>query len=65
MLGEIYLQQNNKPKAVENYLKAVQLDDYNVMSHYYLYQLYLEKGDSVNAKQNIEKLKQYSPDIFN
>ena len=65
MIGEINLQQNNKNKAFENYKKAVELDDYNVMSHYYLYQLFLEKGDTVNAKLNFEKLRQYSPDIFN
>ncbi|HEY3250011.1 MAG TPA: hypothetical protein VGK25_02725, partial [Ignavibacteria bacterium] len=65
MIGDIYQQQNNKNKAFENYKKAVELDDYNIMSHYYLYQMYLEKGDTSNAKISLDKIRKYSPDIFN
>lgn len=63
--AEIYLQQKNTNKAFENYKKAVELDDYSVMSHYYLYQIYLQNGDTVNAQQSLEKVRKYSPDIFN
>ncbi|RPI17011.1 MAG: hypothetical protein EHM58_10705 [Ignavibacteriae bacterium] len=64
MIGDIYLQTNNKEKAFENYKKSVELDDYNVISHYQLYQLYMEKGDTTNAMQSIEKIKKYSPDLL-
>ncbi len=64
MIGELYLQMKNKDKAMENYKKAIAIDDYNVMAHYYLYQLYLEKGDTANAVNNFEKIQKYSPDML-
>ena len=64
MIGDIYLQTKNKTKAFENYKKAIEIDDYNVMAHYYLYQLYMEKGDTANALENIEKIQKYSPDML-
>ncbi|MGH2574322.1 MAG: tetratricopeptide repeat protein, partial [Ignavibacteria bacterium] len=64
-IGEIYIQNNNKDKAFENFKKATEIDDYNVLSHYYLYQLYLEKGDSTKARLSIEKIQKYSPDLIN
>jgi arabinofuranosyltransferase len=64
MIADIYLQIKNKDKAFENYKKAVEIDDYNVMAHYHLYQFYLEKGDTVNAMANFEKIEKYSPDML-
>ncbi len=64
MIAEIYMQQKDKNKAFENYKKAVELDDYNVLSHYYLYQLYLEKNDTVNAKDNLDKIIKYAPEML-
>jgi hypothetical protein len=64
MIGDIYLQSNNKEKAFENYKKAIEIDDYNVMSHYALYSLYMEKGDTVNAKISLSKIQKYSPDML-
>ncbi len=64
MIGDIYLQTQNKDKAFENYKKAVETDDYNVMAHYYLYQIYMEKGDTANARINIQKIQKYSPDML-
>jgi arabinofuranosyltransferase len=64
MIGDIYLQMQNKEKAFENYKKAVEIDDYNITAHYYLYQLYSEKGDTVNARQTLEKILKYSPDML-
>ncbi len=64
MIGDIYLQMQNKEKAFENYKKAVEIDDYNITAHYYLYQLYLEKGDTANALINLEKIQMYSPDML-
>jgi len=64
MIGDIYLQTKNKALAFESYKKAVEIDDYNVMAHYYLYQLYMEKGDTDNALDNLEKIQKYSPDML-
>ena len=64
MIGEIYLQLKNKEKAIENYRKAVELDDYSIMSHYYLYQLYIEKKDTSNALEHLRKIQKYSPDLL-
>ncbi len=64
MIGDIYLQMKNKNKAFENYKKAVETDDYNITAHYYLYQIYMEKGDTVNARINLEKIQKYSPEML-
>lgn len=64
MMADIYMQQKDKNKAFENYKKAVELDDYNVLSHYYLYQLYAEKNDTVNANANLQKIMKYAPDML-
>jgi len=64
MIGDLYMQSKDKNRAFENYQKAVELDDYSVMAHYYLYQLYLEKGDTANAKTSIEKIQKYTPDLL-
>lgn len=65
MIGNLYMQMKNTEKAYENYKKAVEIDDFNVMSHYYLAQLYLQKGDTADAKLNMEKVQKYSPDLLN
>jgi arabinofuranosyltransferase len=64
MIGDIYLQMNNKEKAFENYKKSIEIDDYNVLSHYALYSIYMEKGDTVNASLSLKKLQKYSPDML-
>jgi tetratricopeptide (TPR) repeat protein len=64
MIGDLYLQMRDKNKAFENYQKSVELDDYNVMAHYHLYQLYLEKGDTLNAKMSFEKIQKYTPELL-
>lgn len=64
MIGDIYLQQKDMNKAFENYKKAVELDDYNVLAHYYLYQMNSEKNDTAAALQNLDKLRKYAPDML-
>jgi tetratricopeptide (TPR) repeat protein len=64
MIGDIYMQSKDIPKAFENYKKAVELDDYNVMAHYGLYQIYMQNNDTSNAKLSIEKIRQYAPDML-
>lgn len=64
MIGNLYMQTKNNDKAFENYKKAVEIDDFSVMAHYYLSQLYLQKGDTSNAKLNMEKVQKYSPDLL-
>jgi arabinofuranosyltransferase len=64
MIGDLYMQQKNKEKALENYKKAVELDDYSVMAHYGLYQFYMENKDTAAAKLSIEKIKKYTPELL-
>lgn len=64
MIGDLYMQTKNKDKAFENYQKSVAQNDYNVLAHYSLYQLYMEKGDTANAKISLEKLQKYSPEMI-
>lgn len=64
MIGDLYVQLKDNNKAFEYYKKAAELDDYNVMAHYFLYQTYLGRGDTVNAKINIEKIQKYTPELL-
>lgn len=63
-IGDLYLQLKDKNKAFENYKKAVELDDYNVMAHYYLYQLNTEKNDTAAAMNNLSKIQKYAPEML-
>ncbi len=63
-MGDLYLQLNKKDLAIEHYKKSVQNDESNVISHYQLYQLYGEKGDSSLAKKSLEKIRKYNPEIL-
>ena len=64
MIGNLFMQTKNNDKAFENYKKAVEIDDFCVMAHYYLSQLYLQKGDTAEAKLNMGKVQKYSPDLL-
>jgi arabinofuranosyltransferase len=63
-IGELYLKQGDKQKGLENLQKAIEVDDYNVLAHYYLYTLKMESGDSVSANIHIQKIMQYSPEML-
>ena len=63
-IGDIYLQQGNKELAMENYKKAIEIDESLVVANYQLYQLYSQAGDSVNAKQNLDLILKYDPEII-
>lgn len=63
-IGELYLKQGDKQKGLENLEKAVEIDDYNVLAHYYLYSLKMETGDSTAANGHIQKIMQYSPEML-
>lgn len=64
MIGDIYMQQKNGPKALENYKKAVELDDYSVLAHYGLYQFYMQNKDTSAAMNSIEKIRKYTPELL-
>jgi tetratricopeptide (TPR) repeat protein len=64
MIGELYLQLKDKDKAYENFKMAVTYDDYCVMAHYYLYQMYAEKNDTANAMNNLDKIRKYAPEML-
>jgi len=63
-IGDIHFQQGKKDLAMDNYKKAVEIDESNVMSQYQLYQMYSEKGDTLNARNSYEKILKYDPEIF-
>lgn len=63
-MGDIYLQLGNKDKAIESYKKAVDINDYSILSHYQLYQLYSELKDSANASASLRKIQKYDPEIL-
>lgn len=64
MIGDIYFQSKDIKQAFENYKKAVENDDYNVMAHYGLYQIYMQDKDTANARLSIEKIRQYAPEML-
>ena len=63
-IGDLHFQQGKKDLAMDNYKKAVEIDESNVMSQYQLYQMYSEKGDTLNARNSYEKILKYDPEIF-
>jgi tetratricopeptide (TPR) repeat protein len=63
-IGESYLKLGDKQKALENLQKSVEVDDYNVLAHYYLYSLSMEAGDTVSANSHLEKIMKYSPEML-
>ncbi len=63
-MGDLYLQLGKKDLAIDSYKKAIQNEDRNVIAHYQLYQLFSEKGDSSLARQSLEKIRKYNPDLI-
>ena len=64
MIGDIYMQMKENDKAAENYAKALELDDYNVMAHYNMYQVELTRNDTATAMMHIYKIKKYTPELL-
>jgi tetratricopeptide (TPR) repeat protein len=65
MMGELYLQMKDNNTAAENFKKAIELDDHNILSQFYMYKLNMQSGDSAGAMQNLSKLQKYAPDMLN
>ncbi len=63
-IGDIYMQSGNKEQAIESYKKAVEINEYNILANYQLYQLLSEKGDTLNAKNYYQKIQKYDPEIL-
>ncbi len=63
-IGDIYMQQGKKDLAMENYKKAVDINESSVLANYQLYQLYSEKGDTANAKLSYDRILKYDPEIL-
>ena len=63
-IGDIYLQSGNKEQAAESYKKAIEINDYNILAHYQLYQLFSEKGDTANARNSFMKIQKYDPEML-
>jgi len=64
-IGDLYLQTKNTAKAIENYKKAIDTDDYNILAHYHLYQNAIENKDTNTAIFHLNKIRKYSPDLLN
>lgn len=63
-MANIYQQQDQKDLAFENYKKAAEKNEDNVLANFKLYQLYLEKGDTLNAKKSLDLVMKYNPEIL-
>lgn len=64
MIGDLYMQLKDNKNAVDSYKKAVELDDYNVMAHYYLYQISMQNNDTTGAMMHIDKIQKYTPELL-
>ena len=64
LMGDLYMQSKNREKGEENYKKAIETNDYNIMAHYGLYQIYAARKDSSDADKEIDKIMKYSPDML-
>jgi arabinofuranosyltransferase len=64
MIGDLYMQLKDNRNALDNYKKAVELDDYNVMAHYYLYQISMQNNDTTTAGMHLNKIQKYTPDLL-
>lgn len=63
-IGEVYMKLGNTAEARKNFEKAVELNDYTVLSHYYLYDILSKAGDRAGAQQHFEKIRKYSPGML-
>ncbi len=50
-LGEIYMLSNKPENAKELFLRAIELDNKNIMAHFYLGDIYKTLGDKAKAQQ--------------
>lgn len=50
-LGEIYMLNNRHEEAKEHYLKAIEMDEKNIMAHFYLGDIYKVLGEPGKAMQ--------------
>lgn len=62
-LGDVYLQLGNKDEAFNNYVKAIEADNFNVNAFAQLYSLYMQKGDAENANKIVERLSIIAPEM--
>lgn len=63
-IGEIHMKRGNVAEARKNFEKAVEMNDYTVLSHYYLYDILMKEGDREGAQKHLEKLMKYSPGML-
>ncbi len=63
-IGELYLPTKEKVKAYDYFKKAIEIDDYNVLAHYNMYEYYMQRMDTANARISFEKIVKYSPDMI-
>ncbi|MBN8569150.1 MAG: hypothetical protein J0M18_05935 [Ignavibacteria bacterium] len=62
-LGDVYMQSGNKDEAFNNYLKAIEADNFNVNALVQLYSIYMQRGDAENANKMLERLNLIAPEM--
>lgn len=63
-IGELYLKSGNNAKAKEYLQKSIELDDFSVLGHLYLYEIYAKENNLIEATKHYERLKLISPGIL-
>ncbi|MFC1693566.1 tetratricopeptide repeat protein [Candidatus Latescibacterota bacterium] len=63
ILGEIFFSKKKNKEAVKCLLKAVEIDEFNCLVNFYLYDLYTVIGEKEPAEYYAKKLRKYAPDL--
>ena len=62
-IGRCHFMMRNIEQAKKFAQKAIEMDDYCTMAHLFLYQIYLEEGDTTAALQEKEKILLHNPEM--
>ncbi len=63
-MASLHFLMNDHREAGRFAQRAVQMDDYCVLSHYILYSISLSEGDTASARREHEKILQYNPELL-
>jgi arabinofuranosyltransferase len=61
LMGEQYYSLNDYSESEKYLKKAIEMDDYCVAAHFYLFQIYQEKNMGLEAQREKEKFFKYNP----
>ncbi|CAN5611455.1 hypothetical protein BH10BAC5_BH10BAC5_01850 [soil metagenome] len=63
-MADIYFRDKNNEEAIKNLEKAVSIDPTNVLAQGILYQVYVQKNDTVNSARSLNIIKKLAPDMM-